>query len=76
MRNVGIARSAELIVVAFRGDFESAPHGPGIFRRPVGSQLFEKLFQAGVELPLGPVPVKLSGILAGDGMLQYTKSLH
>src|SRR6266849_3760137 len=59
MRNVGIARSAELIVVAFGGDFERTPHRPGVFRRPVGSQLFEKLFQAGVKLPLGPVPVEV-----------------
>src|SRR5258705_1990574 len=59
MRNVGIARSAKLVVVALGSDFERAPHRPGVFRRPVGSQLFEKLFQAGVELPLGPVPVKV-----------------
>jgi len=59
MGDVGIAGGTELIMVALGGDFERTTHRPGVFRRPVGAQLFEEFFQAGVELPFSPVPVKI-----------------
>src|SRR5260221_10088803 len=59
MGNIRVARCTELVVVAFGGYFERAPHRPGVFRWPVGAKLFEQLFQASVQLPLSPVTVEV-----------------
>src|SRR5260221_7655162 len=59
MGNIGVARCAELVVVAFGGYLERASHRPGAFRCPVGAKLFEQLFQARVQLPLSPVTVEV-----------------
>src|SRR5215469_199701 len=59
MRNIGVTGTAKLVAVALRGYFVSAPHEPGILGRPVGAQFFEKLFEAGIELPLGAVAIEI-----------------
>jgi len=55
---VRIAGAAELVVMALRGDFVGAADHPGIFGRAVLAELFEKFFEACVELANGTVAVE------------------
>jgi hypothetical protein len=59
MCDVGIAGAAELVAVAFCGNIIGAANQPGIVRGPIAAQLFQKLFQAGIDLPLGAVPIEV-----------------
>jgi hypothetical protein len=56
---IGVTRTAELVAVAFRGNFIGAPYHPGIFGGAVFTEFFQQLVQAGIELALGAVAVKM-----------------
>ena len=56
MREVGVARLAELVAVLFGGDVIRAANEPGIFGRAIGRKFFQEFFEAGVDLALGAVP--------------------
>ncbi len=55
---IRIAGTAELAVVALRGDLVGAAEHPGVFGRAVLAELFEELLKAGVELARGAVAVE------------------
>ncbi len=58
VRQVGLAGTAKLIVVALRGDFVGAAHHPGVFRGAVFAELLEQFFQAHVKLAHRAVAVE------------------
>ena len=64
VRQIWIAGAPQLIPVAFGRDFISAANHPGIFRRAILAELFEQLFEARVELPLGAVTVEVQRQIA------------
>src|SRR5258708_4418652 len=59
MGEIRIARTAELIVMALRGNFIGAAYHPGIFGRAILAELFQQLVQASIELALGAVAMKM-----------------
>src|ERR1700676_4596808 len=65
MREVGVARAAELVTVSLGGDFIGAPHHPGILGGAIGAELGQQLVQAGIEFALGAVAVKMERQIAG-----------
>ena len=62
---VRIAGTADLIAMAFGGDFIGAANHPGIFRGTIFAQFFEEFFEARVELPLVAVAVEIQREVAG-----------
>jgi hypothetical protein len=59
MSEIRIARTAELIVMALRGNFIGPAYHPGIFGRAILAELFQQLVQASIELALGAVAMKM-----------------
>jgi hypothetical protein len=59
MGNVGVAGAAELVAVALRSNVVGTPDQPRIIRRTVIPKLYQQLFQAGIHLPLGSVPIEI-----------------
>jgi len=59
MREIRIARTAELIVMALRGNFIGPAYHPRIFGRAILAELFQQLVQASIELALGAVAMKM-----------------
>src|SRR5215472_15594627 len=51
MREIRLARTANLIVMPLRSNLISAANNPRVFGRAMFLQLFEELFEARVELP-------------------------
>jgi len=50
VREIRLAGTAELVVVALGGNFVGAADHPGIFGGAILAELFEQLFEARVEL--------------------------
>src|SRR5438067_12624815 len=65
MREVGITRAAQLIAMAFGGNFVGATNHPGVFRGAVFAQLGEQLVQASVKLALGTIAMKVQRYVTG-----------
>jgi hypothetical protein len=61
MSEVGVPGAAKLVTVALRSDFVGAAHHPGILGGAILAQFGEQLIQAGVQLALGAVAVKMEG---------------
>jgi hypothetical protein len=59
MNDVRIAGAAELVAMAFGSDVVSAADEPGILGGAIGFEFLEELFEAGVHLPLGTVPIEI-----------------
>jgi hypothetical protein len=64
---IGLAGTAELVVVALGGDFVGAANHPGIFGGAVLAELVEELFEAGVELANRAVAVEAKRKIARRG---------
>jgi hypothetical protein len=58
VKEVRLARPANLRAMPFRGDLISTANKPGIFGGAVLTELGEKFLEASVQLALGAVPVE------------------
>ena len=58
VRDIEIARLADLAAVTLGGDLIGAANQPGIFARAAPTELFEKLVEASVELTSGPLSIE------------------
>jgi hypothetical protein len=58
VKEVRLARPANLRAMPFRGDLISTANKPGIFGRAVFAEFGEEFLEAGVQLALGAVPVE------------------
>src|ERR1700674_2847749 len=74
MREVGITGAANLVAVAFGGDFVRAADQPGIFRGAIFAKLGEQLLKAGVQLTLVAVAMEVQRYVAcGRHILVYAR---
>ena len=65
MAEIRVAGTADLVAVAFRGDFVGAANHPGIFGGAILAQLGEEFIEAGVELADVAVAMEVQRKVAG-----------
>src|SRR5215813_1390475 len=67
MRHVRVARAAELVAVAFGGDFVGTANLPGVLRGAILAQLVEEFLHPRVQQALGALAVKVQRKIARTG---------